>query len=291
MRPRLPLTVISGYLGAGKTTLVNRLLAEPHGLKLLVMVNDFGAINIDAALLQSADEDTLTLSNGCVCCTMGADLFMAVGDVLDRAVRPEHLVIEASGIADPARIATLAHAEPELSFGGVVTVVDGPGWGALAADAQIGPQVTQQLRAADLVCVSKLAAPDPGLCLRLGVEAGAPVVDLAEIDTLAPMLFGIRPEALPEAGAGAHAAYVSWSSDVARAMDRAALEALLAARPGGLVRVKGFVGNGAGGAWELHCVGPSVALKPLPGPRPTQVVAIGLQGRVSRDEIAAWWGG
>ena len=64
---RLPLTVIAGYLGAGKTTLINRLLAEPHGARLMVLVNDFGAINIDAELLESADEDTFTLSNGCVC--------------------------------------------------------------------------------------------------------------------------------------------------------------------------------------------------------------------------------
>ncbi|MFT7136469.1 MAG: G3E family GTPase, partial [Akkermansiaceae bacterium] len=76
MKPRLPLTVISGYLGAGKTTLINRLLAEDHGLKLMVMVNDFGAINIDAELIAEAGEDTMTLTNGCVCCTMGNDLFM-----------------------------------------------------------------------------------------------------------------------------------------------------------------------------------------------------------------------
>jgi len=77
---RLPLTVIGGYLGAGKTTLINRLLTEDHGLRLMVMVNDFGTINIDADLLESADKDTLRLTNGCVCCTMGGDLFMAMGD-------------------------------------------------------------------------------------------------------------------------------------------------------------------------------------------------------------------
>ena len=67
--PRLPLTVVGGYLGAGKTTLINRLLREDHGQRVLVMVNDFGAINIDADLLVSADGDTMTLTNGCVCCS------------------------------------------------------------------------------------------------------------------------------------------------------------------------------------------------------------------------------
>ena len=105
--PRLPLTVLGGYLGAGKTTLLNRLLSEDHGQRILVMVNDFGAINIDASLIAAASSDTLTLSNGCVCCTMGADLFMAMGDALDRRPRPDHLVIEASGVADPAKIADI----------------------------------------------------------------------------------------------------------------------------------------------------------------------------------------
>ena len=78
----LPLTVIGGYLGAGKTTLINRVLAGDHGLRLMVMVNDFGAINIDAELLASATEDRMELTNGCVCCTMGADLFLAIGSSL-----------------------------------------------------------------------------------------------------------------------------------------------------------------------------------------------------------------
>ncbi|MDG1421802.1 MAG: GTP-binding protein, partial [Tateyamaria sp.] len=86
-----PLTVIGGYLGAGKTTLINRLLAENHGLRLLVLVNDFGAINIDASLIETAEDDMIALSNGCVCCTMGADLFLAIGDILDRDQLPDHL--------------------------------------------------------------------------------------------------------------------------------------------------------------------------------------------------------
>ncbi len=147
---QLPLTVVSGYLGAGKTTLINQLLAERHGLNLMVMVNDFGAINIDQALISKQDKDVIALTNGCVCCTMGADLFMALGDALDRRPRPDHLIIEASGIADPMAIANTAIAEPDLSYAGIITLVDGASISDLLSDPLISPQVTQQISASDL---------------------------------------------------------------------------------------------------------------------------------------------
>ncbi len=289
MNQRLPLTVISGYLGAGKTTLINRLLAEDHGLKLLVMVNDFGAINIDAELLTSATEDTLTLSNGCVCCTMGADLFLAIGDVLDRSPRPDHLIIEASGIADPARIAQVAQAEPDLIYGGIVTVVDALTWPALSADAQIGAQVLGQVGAADLVCLSKAEEPQPALALQLGLQARAEVVDLRDIAALAPVLFGLEAGEVPASPAAVHRAYVAWQHTGAERMDHATLFAKLAARPEALFRVKGFVAQDDTSAWEVHCVGPTISVKPLKSPQETRLVGIGLSERISIEEIAAWW--
>lgn len=289
MKDRLPLTVISGYLGAGKTTLINRLLAEPHGMKLLVMVNDFGAINIDAALLEAATDDTLTLSNGCVCCTMGADLFMAIGDVLDRDARPDQMVIEASGIADPARIAQVAQTEPELIYGGIVTVVDGPAFDGLAQDPQIGPQVADQVRVADLVCLSKLAQEDPAMMLKLNIQSGAEVIDLNKIDEVTPIVLGARAAQVPQQGAG-HQPYVAWSDATPRQFDHATLSAKLMARPDGLFRFKGFVGRDEARAWEVHCVGATLSIKPLKEPRETAVVGIGLAARITLDEIAAWWG-
>ncbi len=289
MTDRLPLTVISGYLGAGKTTLINRLLAEDHGLKLLVMVNDFGAINIDAELLASATDDTLTLSNGCVCCTMGADLFLAVGDVLDRSPRPDHLIIEASGIADPARIAQVAQAEPDLIYGGIVTVVDTLTWPTLSADAQIGAQVAGQVTAADLVCLSKAEVPQPAMALQLGLQARAEVVDLRDLPALAPVLFGIEAWEVPVTPGSLHRAYVAWQHCGSEQMDHATLTAKLAARPEALFRVKGFVGQDDATAWEVHCVGPTISIKPLKLKQETRLVGIGLSERISVEVIDAWW--
>lgn len=277
---RLPLTVIGGYLGAGKTTLINRLLSEDHGLRLLVMVNDFGAINIDAGLLKSASEDTLELSNGCVCCTMGADLFMAVGDVLDRPNRPDHLVIEASGIADPARIAQVAQAEPDLTYGGIAVVVDALAYDALSADPQIGAQVRGQVEVADVLLVSKTDAG--GWPRSLGRDA----IDLADVDVVVPLLVGLAGGAAPEAGHG-HLAYVSWSQTDPKPRSRAEIEALVKVRPPHLLRFKGVVPDGATG-WEVHCVGATWSVKAAQN-LPTGVVGIGLKGRITPEEISAWW--
>ena len=144
---RLPLTILSGYLGAGKTTLINRLLAEDHGLNLMVIVNDFGSVNIDAALIAEATDQTIALTNGCVCCSMEADLFMALNAALDRDPRPDHLIVEASGIADPAAIAAAAIAEPEIGYGGILTLVDALNIDAQLADPELAPQITQQIAA------------------------------------------------------------------------------------------------------------------------------------------------
>jgi len=169
----IPLTVIGGYLGAGKTTLINQILREPQGKRYLVMVNDFGAINVDASLLVSADEDTIQLSNGCVCCTMGADLFLAIGDVLDGDMRPDHIVIEASGIADPAKIANVAVAEPDLVYQGIITVVDGANISDQLVDRFVGDQVRDQIRVADLIYVAKTELSDH-LSMQLATLSKAP---------------------------------------------------------------------------------------------------------------------
>jgi G3E family GTPase len=255
----------------------------------MVMVNDFGAVNIDATLLASEDEDTIELTNGCVCCTMGADLFMAIGDVLDRDARPDHMVIEASGIADPARIAQVAQAEPELIYGGIVTVVDGPAYPSLSEDPQIGAQVAGQVKAADLVFLSKLKQNDPNLMLKLNIQSGVEVIDLKQIDNVFPTVLGMDQGQVPQTSTG-HLAYVSWSSTAARKMDFAALSALLERRPKNLFRFKGFVGSTDDTTWEVQCVGLTTSIKPLKEKRESAVVGIGLASKITQEEIAAWWG-
>jgi G3E family GTPase len=100
----MPVTIITGFLGSGKTTLLNHILSDRQGLKVAVLVNEFGDINIDSQLLVSMDEGMLELSNGCICCTINEDLVEAVYKILEREDRIDYMVIETTGVADPLPI-------------------------------------------------------------------------------------------------------------------------------------------------------------------------------------------
>lgn len=282
---RLPLTIIGGYLGAGKTTLINRLLAEEHGLNLLVIVNDFGAINIDAALIERAGGDQIALTNGCVCCTIGDDLAFTLHKVLQGDQLPDHVLIETSGVADPAAIAEAARDVPGLSYGGIISLVDAENIFDLLADPLVSPQVIQQITAADLLVVTKAAGDIADLSARLtNLGARAPI--RAPETGLADIILDVMP--LPRtAKAKGHVGYVTWRHESDLVLDRRALGDKLAERPEGLYRLKGFVLTN-GGAYEIHVVGRNVEARRTEADR-TQLVALAPQGRLSKEEIEAWW--
>ncbi len=152
----LPLTIVAGYLGSGKTTLINRLLAGKAQRRVAVLINDFGSLNIDAALIDSVSERTIALTNGCICCLLGDDLGRALDEVLAVAEKLDHVLLEASGVADGSRLAAQVLAWPGFATGGIITLVDASRIRTLATDKFVGRHILHQLSAADWLQLTHL---------------------------------------------------------------------------------------------------------------------------------------
>ena len=151
-----PVTVIAGFLGSGKTTLLNRLLSQQKTPRCTVLVNDFGEINVDATLIASQKGDTIALKNGCVCCSIGNDLGNAISRALSSSSKPEHILIEASGVSNPNKIMDVARISNRLSPAGIVVLVDSITINQQLADKWIADTVIMQLQAANYLVPSKL---------------------------------------------------------------------------------------------------------------------------------------
>jgi G3E family GTPase len=152
--------VLTGFLGAGKTTLLNRILHADHGLKVTVMVNDFGSINIDTQLVVGVEGETVSLANGCICCTIRGDLLEAALQLLGRREPPEYLLIEASGVSDPWAVAEtfeLPELRPYFHLDGVITVVDAE---YARKQQHYEDLIVEQVSAADIVVLSKVDLVD-----------------------------------------------------------------------------------------------------------------------------------
>jgi G3E family GTPase len=198
----VPILLVTGFLGAGKTTVVNHLLAHAEGRRIAAVVNDFGAINIDAELIAGASDSVVSLANGCICCSLEGDLLRTLAALLRRDPRPEFIVIETSGIADPADIVRnlmdpLVWAEAPLET--VLCVLDATTRPDVLKDDAL---LRSQLRAADVVALSKVDLADAAARAELrevvrALHPAAVVIDVLNGEVPAALLFPLDVDRAP----------------------------------------------------------------------------------------------
>lgn len=289
----IPVTVLSGYLGAGKTTRLNRLLAGDHGLRIGVLVNDFGAINVDENLIDFRDGMTVGLTNGCVCCSIEDDLGQALDTISTVEPPLDGVVIETSGVADPARVAAYANTWPGFSLNKTVTVVDVTRAEALLEDKYVGATFRRQIEAADEVDLAHTdrrddCSPDPEALMDhvIGIPSGV----LPAMSLLEPVTQGGRT--LEPSQHSDH--HETMTVDLPCAVSMQALTSMLSTMPDAVRRCKGFVDVSARdgtsrqvvqyipGYWSVE---PAEAKQEL---LLTQVTLIWTGSLWSRSDLKAW---
>ena len=259
-----PLTIITGFLGAGKTSLLNRILYGDHDHKLAVLVNDFGAINIDSQIVAKIQIDnTIELSNGCICCTIRDDLKQEVLKLTQRDDPPTHILIETSGVSDPLEVALTFKYTPEVRIEAILTLVDAENVLTVAEEHRV--LALNQIGMADLVIVNKVDLVDNEQLQRVHqyvqrINKKARTIDAVQADVPLAILFDggydpDRPEQFTrldihthEAGHhhdhehSTHAtAFDTWSWQSDQPLSLKALQKAVETLPTTIYRAKGFV--------------------------------------------------
>jgi G3E family GTPase len=298
MSGTIPVTLIGGYLGAGKTTLVNHLLRNANGRRLAVLVNEFGELPIDADLIVARDGNLISISGGCICCSFGSDLLAALMQLKDHGDAIDHLLIETSGVALPQPIVQSLSLLPDLVLDGVIVVADAETIEARARDRYMGDTVLAQLAHADIILLNKidLVSPERFSEVSRWLGATAPrarVVPAKNADIPLDIIVGHHEprqgatRLTPRSGRQHIADYETLSFEIDAPRDPERLAAALAAT--GLLRAKGFVRRIDGTFATVHIVGQRALVEPAPDwiEGPGRIVCIGLANQINRSVIEA----
>lgn len=280
--PALPVTILSGYLGAGKTTLVNQMLRRANGRRLAVMVNEFGDLPIDADLIEAEGDDLIALAGGCVCCSYGDDLTAALMQMAALRPPPDHIVLEASGVALPGAIAASLGLMQGIETAGVVVLADVGQIQHQLANDYLGDTVVRQLQAADLVLLTKGDLAGPAQIVHAGQAVGrhagkAVVIEVSRGDVPAERV--LHPARIGAAiGGTPHGNARGLSTRVEQPeapVDARAYAAGLAG-DGNVIRAKGHVAT-AQGLQTVQVAGDTWEVTPAPSGAQPGVVVIRLR--------------
>jgi len=252
----VPITILTGFLGAGKTTLLNRILTGDHGLRVGVLVNDFGSINIDAELVVGVGDNSISLANGCVCCEIRDDLVESVVTPLSRPEAVEYILLEASGVADPAGIFVTFN-DPNLRdrirLDSVTCVVDAD---QVFAYPEYPPLLDLKLRQvgfADMLILNKvgLAGPDQVAAVRAWLDDHfnrLRIVETDYCDAPSEILLGVGrfnpAQAQPDHHDHPHdhsRVFSTWSYETDQPLALDSLREAMRKLPGTIYRAKGII--------------------------------------------------
>jgi G3E family GTPase len=273
----IPVTIIAGFLGAGKTTLLNRILKADHGRRIAVLVNDFGQVNIDTQLLDSAgDDQIIDLPNGCICCTLARDLAGVVRGVIGLEDPPEQLIVEASGVSSPADIESILDV-PELAsrirVSSIITLVDAENALRLARAVMFADK---QIAAADIVVVNKIDLVEANhlanvLAWISSIAPAAHIVQTTQANVPLGLITGNGPRGISDrtplvaTGHTGHdhgQEFRSWAFTTNEAFSRDRLQSVINDLPAAIYRAKGFLyfGDDPDRRYMLHVVGRRVTI-------------------------------
>jgi len=303
----VPFTVIGGFLGAGKTSLLNHLLAQSSGIRCAVLVNDFGDLNIDESLISSHDGQTISLANGCVCCSISNDFNQTVINLVKRIEEFDQVVVEASGVSEPDRIMDIARLDPELSPGGIVVLVDAAEVQNRSTDRYINNIVLKQLQTAELLIVNKtdLVSREKLAELEAWLEDVSPnAVRLNTSGGVVPvqMIFGekIKSNGFSDKADGEtnrtedsnyphhNHQFKSLALNSSKQLNRKTFELWCEALPPSVIRGKGilYFGDVPGNSWVWQKVGKQSSIKKFLGNNSnSELVLIGTPEMPSSHEL------
>ncbi len=274
---RIPVLVLGGYLGAGKTTLINRMLSTATQ-RIAVVVNDFGSVNIDASLIRERHNDTIELTNGCICCAVGESFADVLFTILERTELPDVVIIEASGVANPAAVAAFAHIDGFHHLGNVV-LIDALHATNTSADPLVGRTFALQAQAAHLLAITKTDEADEPVIAHVHdlVSSLAPTtpIVLASSATLSSLIMDIGPDSEISVNE-AHGTFATTTLSHVSAQDESQLRAFVQNFPPTVVRAKGIVELADGTRRLVQKVGSTISISPTELPT-TGIVLISLK--------------
>ena len=283
----LDVTLLTGFLGSGKTTVLRHLLENPEGLRIAVVVNDVGAVEVDAHLVKDATLQQISLSNGCVCCVLGDDLANQL-EHLATVGSYDAVVIEASGIADPIAIGQIVQGVNNCRLDGIVAVADATSLNVQLADQRVAALVARQLQAAHLVILSKgdlVEDPERQRVLKViaDVAPGGRIVPANDgaIDLSLVVGAAVNGVSMASHEGRGGLAVVSLVLEPAGPWHPMELGKFFDQSAHGLLRAKGWFEDLEGNLFQLQVVGRRWEIKRWSGEAPKALVLIGL----NRDDV------